>query len=180
MHTPDSLFEALDALGIAHETISHPPLFTVEQSKAMRGAIPGAHTKNLFLKDKKGRLFLVTAVENTQIDLKRLHEVIGGSGRVSFGNPEQLMAHLGVTPGSVTALAVINDKAGAVTMILDARLQAFDRINCHPLVNTMTTGLAWQDLLRFLAHTGHSPTILGIGEAAADTALSEQAAPEAP
>lgn len=180
MHTPDSLFEALGALGIAHETISHPPLFTVEQSKAMRGRIEGAHTKNLFLKDKKGRLFLVTAVENTQIDLKRLHEVIGGSGRVSFGNPEQLMAHLGVTPGSVTALAVINDTAGAVTMILDARLQAFDRINCHPLVNTMTTGLAWWDLLRFLAHTGHPPTILGIGEAAADTALSEQAAPEAP
>jgi Ala-tRNA(Pro) deacylase len=181
VHTPDSLFAALDALGIAHETISHPALFTVEQSKALRGSIPGAHTKNLFLKDKKGKLFLVTAVENTQINLKRLHEVIGGSGRLSFGNPEQLMERLGITPGSVTAFAVINDTACAVTVILDARLQAYGWINCHPLVNTMTTGLAWQDLLRFLASTGHPPTVLAIGEASAEEAsLSEPGASAAP
>jgi len=182
VHTPDSLFAALDALGIAHETISHPALFTVEQSKALRGSIPGAHTKNLFLKDKKGKLFLVTAVENTQIDLKRLHEVIGGTGRLSFGNPEQLMRHLGITPGSVTAFAVINDTARSVTMILDARLQAYELINCHPLVNTMTTGIAWQDLLRFLVSTGHPPTVLAIGEAATaeEASLSEPGAPAAP
>jgi Ala-tRNA(Pro) deacylase len=164
-HSPESLFAAFDAMGIAHETVSHPPLFTVEQSKELRGSIPGAHTKNLFLKDKKGKLFLVTAVENTVIDLKRLHETIGASGRLSFGNPEQLMAHLGVEPGSVTAFAVLNDTTGAVTMILDARLSAYARVNCHPLVNTMTTGVSYADLLRFQAATGHAPQVLTIGEA---------------
>jgi Ala-tRNA(Pro) deacylase len=163
-HTPETLFAALDAMGVAHETIEHPPLFTVEESKALRGAIPGAHTKNLFLKDKKGRIFLVTAVESTRIDLKRLHEVIGGSGRLSFGSAEQMMAHLGVTPGSVTAFAAINDEAGAVTMILDRRLSDYARINCHPLVNTMTTGVSHADLLRFLAAVGHPPQIVAIGE----------------
>jgi Ala-tRNA(Pro) deacylase len=166
-HTPDSLFAAFDALGIRHETVSHPPLFTVEQSKALRGSIDGAHTKNLFLKDKKGRLFLVTAVENTVIDLKRLHEIIGGNGRLSFGSPEQMQEHLGVTPGAVTAFGVINDTAGAVTMIVDERLMAFDRINGHPLVNTMTTGIGRDDLLTFLASVGHEPRILKVGEAPA-------------
>jgi Ala-tRNA(Pro) deacylase len=164
-HTSETLFAALDAMGIAHETIHHPPLFTVEQSKELRGEIPGAHTKNLFLKDKKGKLFLVTAVESTQIDLKRLHEVIGGSGRLSFGNAEQLMQHLGVTPGSVTAFAAINDTAGVVTMILDERLKAYDRINGHPLVNTMTTGVSFADLLRFLEATGHKARLMKVGEA---------------
>jgi Ala-tRNA(Pro) deacylase len=163
-HTPDTLFAALASMGIEQETISHPPLFTVEQSKQLRGAIPGAHTKNLFLKDKKGKLFLVTAVESTAIDLKRLHEIIGGSGRLSFGSADQLLAHLGVTPGSVTAFAVINDTAGAVTMILDERLEACGRINCHPLVNTMTTGVSYADLLAFLAATGHAPQVLRVGE----------------
>ncbi len=166
-HTPESLFAALDAMGIAHETVSHPALYTVEQSKELRGSIPGAHTKNLFLKDKKGRLFLVTAVENTAIDLKRLHEVIGASGRLSFGNAEQMMAHLGVTPGSVTAFGVINDTAGAVTMVLDKRLTEYQRINCHPLVNTMTTGVSLTHLIAFLEKTGHKPEILRIGEPAA-------------
>jgi Ala-tRNA(Pro) deacylase len=165
-HSPESLLKLFDELGIRHETIHHPPLFTVEQSKEMRGEIPGAHTKNLFLKDKKGKLFLVTAVENTVIDLKRIHETISGSGRVSFGSADQLMAHLGVAPGSVTAFAVANDRAGDVTMIIDARLAAFDRVNCHPLVNTMTTGVSYADLLRFLAHVGHAPLVLAVGEAA--------------
>jgi Ala-tRNA(Pro) deacylase len=164
-HTPESLFAAFDSMGIAHETIHHPALFTVEQSKELRGEIPGAHTKNLFLKDKKGKLFLVTAVENTQIDLKRLHEVIGGSGRLSFGSAEQMMEHLGVTPGSVTAFAVINDEPRNVTMILDERLMAFERINGHPLVNTMTTGVSYSDLLRFLETVGHKPQVMKVGEA---------------
>ena len=163
-HTRDSLLAFLDTLGIRHETIEHPALFTVEQSKELRGEIPGAHTKNLFLKDKKGRLFLVTAVENTVIDLKRLHEVIGGSGRLSFGSADQLMEHLGVAPGSVTAFGVINDERGQVAMILDERLQAYERINCHPLVNTATTGLSYADLLRFLEATGHRPQVLKVGE----------------
>lgn len=164
-HSPDSLLKLFDELDIRHETIRHPPLFTVEQSKELRGEIPGAHTKNLFLKDKKGKLFLVTAVENTVIDLKRIHETIGGSGRVSFGSADQLITHLGVAPGSVTAFAVANDREGEVTMIIDARLAAFDRVNCHPLVNTMTTGVSYADLLRFLVHVGHAPLVLTIGEA---------------
>jgi Ala-tRNA(Pro) deacylase len=165
-HTPETLLAAFDSMGIVHETIHHPALFTVEQSKELRGEIIGAHTKNLFLKDKKGKLFLVTAVESTQIDLKRLHDVVGGSGRLSFGNAEQMLEHLGVTPGSVTAFAVINDTAGRVTMILDERLKAYDRINGHPLVNTMTTGVSWADLLRFLEVTGHKPQVLKVGEGA--------------
>jgi Ala-tRNA(Pro) deacylase len=164
-HTSDTLLAALDAMGIAHETVSHPPLFTVDESRQLRGAIPGAHTKNLFLKDKKGKLFLVTAVENTVIDLKRLHEIIGGSGRLSFGNADQLMACLGVTPGSVTAFGAINDTAGAVSVILDARLSAYGRVNGHPLVNTMTTGIAYADLVQFLTATGHVPQVLTLGEA---------------
>jgi Ala-tRNA(Pro) deacylase len=163
-HTPDSLLAFLDTLGIQHQTVQHLPLFTVEQSKQLRGEIPGAHTKNLFLKDKKGRLFLVTAVENTVIDLKRLHEVIGGSGRLSFGSAEQLMEHLGVAPGSVTAFGVINDARGLVTMILDERLTAYERINCHPLVNTATTGLSLGDLKRFLTATGHEPQVMKVGD----------------
>jgi Ala-tRNA(Pro) deacylase len=164
-HTPASLLAALDGMGIPHTTITHQAVFTVEESKALRGEIPGAHTKNLFLKDKKGKLFLVTAVENTQIDLKRLHEVIGGNGRVSFGNAEQMQQYLGVTPGSVTAFAVINDAAGEVTMILDERLATFERINGHPLINTMTTGVSYKDLLRFLEAVGHKPQVLKVGEA---------------
>jgi Ala-tRNA(Pro) deacylase len=163
--SPEELLVTLDQMGVPHQTVNHPPLFTVEESKAHRGEIPGAHTKNLFLKDKKGRLFLVTAVEDTQIDLKRLHEVIGGSGRVSFGTAEQMMAHLGVTPGSVTAFAAINDREQLVTTILDRRLAEYARINCHPLINTMTTGVSYADLLRFLEGVGHKATILDIGEA---------------
>jgi Ala-tRNA(Pro) deacylase len=165
-HTPDSLFSALDVMGITHQTIQHEALFTVEQSKALRGEIVGAHTKNLFLKDKKGKLFLVTAVENTQIDLKRLHEIIGGSGRLSFGSADQMLEYLGVTPGSVTAFAVINDADYQVTMILDERLKDYDRINCHPLINTMTTGLSFDDLMVFLKSVKHVPHILKIGERA--------------
>jgi Ala-tRNA(Pro) deacylase len=164
-HTPESLLATFDALSIPHTTITHQAVFTVEESKALRGEIHGAHTKNLFLKDKKGKLFLVTAVENTQIDLKRLHEVIGGTGRLSFGSGEQMQEHLGVTPGSVTAFAVVNDTAGAVTMILDERLASYERINGHPLINTMTTGVSYADLLRFLESTGHKPQVLKVGEA---------------
>ncbi len=163
--TPDNLLAAFDALNIPHVTVMHPPLFTVEQSKLLRGELPGAHTKNLFLKDKKGKLFLITAVENTVIDLKRLHETIGGSGRLSFGSAEQMMEHLGVTPGSVTAFAVINDTACQVTMILDERLKTYEQINGHPLVNTMTTGISYADLVRFLNSTGHGPQVLKVGEA---------------
>lgn len=161
---PDDLFACLAGLGITVSTIHHEAVFTVEESASVRGRIPGSHSKNLFLKDKKGRLFLVSARENARIDLKRLHEVVGASGRLSFGSSEQLMAALGVTPGSVTAFAVFNDRAGAVTMVLDAGLVASERLNFHPLVNTMTCGIDREDMLAFLRSTGHDPLIVSLPE----------------
>jgi Ala-tRNA(Pro) deacylase len=152
----------LTGLGIAVDTVEHPPLFTVEQSRALRGEIPGAHTKNLFLKDKKGALFLVTAEEDAAIDLKHIHHRIGASGRVSFGNPTLLMDVLGVPAGAVTPFGAMNDTAGRVTVVLDAALAAKALINCHPLENTATTTIAAADLLAFLAATGHEARIVAV------------------
>lgn len=156
---PADLFAKLHSLGIATETHRHEAVYTVEQSRAVTDAIPGAHSKNLFLKDRKGRLFLVVARHETQIDLKRLHEAIGASGRLSFGSADLLRAVLGVEPGSVTPFAVLNDGELRVTVILDETLVAHDRLNFHPLVNTMTTGIATDDLMAFLKATGHEPIV---------------------
>jgi Ala-tRNA(Pro) deacylase len=155
MHTPDQLFARLDALGIAHRTVTHPPVFTVEEAKALRGTLPGAHIKNLFLRNKKEEMWLVVALEDRQVDLKRLGEVLG-AGRLSFGSPERLGRHLGVEPGSVTPLSLINDAAHVVRLALDRAIEG-DLVNVHPLVNTMTTAMAAADLLRFFAATGHAP-----------------------
>jgi Ala-tRNA(Pro) deacylase len=157
--TPDELFAALDRLGIAHSTVTHPPLFTVEESQSLRGAIPGGHTKNLFLKDKKGALFLVTALEDAKIELKSLHRRLGASGRFSFGSADALFEALGVIPGAVTPFGAINDTSGRVTVILDEALMRHAVINAHPLVNTMTTSVVRDDLVRFLESTGHKPRI---------------------
>ena len=162
--TPDDLFACLDRLGIAHQTVTHPPLFTVEESQALRGQIPGGHTKNLFLKDKKGALYLVSALEDAAINLKSLHRRIGASGRFSFGSADQLRAALGVEPGAVTPLAALNDTGNLVTIVLDQALMTHKVINCHPLHNTMTTSLARDDLVRFLAATGHPPRIEAVAE----------------
>jgi len=157
--TPDQLFAFLDSLGIPHSTVSHPPLFTVEQSQSLRGTIPGGHTKNLFLRDKKQAVYLVTALEDAAIDLKGLHRVLGASGRFSFGSADLMLELLGVTPGSVTAFGAINDTEARVTVVLDAALMEHAIINAHPLTNTMTTSLAREDLVRFLEATGHMPRI---------------------
>lgn len=157
--TPDQLFAFLDRLGIAHPTVTHPPLFTVEQSQALRGQIPGGHTKNLFLRDKKQAVYLVTAPEDAVIDLKGLHRLLGATGRFSFGSTELLQELLGVAPGSVTPFGVINDREARVTMVLDAALMEYAVINAHPLTNTMTTSIAREDLVRFLEATGHPPRI---------------------
>ena len=162
--TPDDLFAFLDRLGIAHPTVRHPPLFTVEESQALRGQIPGGHTKNLFLKDKKGALYLVTALEDAAIELKSLHRRLGASGRFSFGSAEQLRETLGVEPGAVTPLAAMNDTGNLVTVVLDRALMAHNVINCHPLRNTMTTSLARDDLVKFLEATGHRPRIEVVAE----------------
>jgi Ala-tRNA(Pro) deacylase len=160
--TPDDLFAFLDKLGIAHTTVTHAPLFTVEESQALRGTIPGAHTKNLFLRDKKGALFLVTALENAAIELKSLHRLLGASGRFSFGSAELMRTTLGIEPGAVTPFAAINDTERLVKVVLDAALMRHETINCHPLVNTMTTTIARADLVRFLEATGHPPVIAAV------------------
>ena len=160
--TPAELFLYLDGLGIKIATISHPPLFTVADSQALRGEIPGGHTKNLFLKDKKDNFFLVTVQEEAEVDLKQIHHLIGASGRVSFGKPEALMEHLGVIPGAVTAFGLINDEKGVVKFVVDSTLMEHAVINAHPLTNEATTSIAAEDLLRFARATGHEPAILKV------------------
>ena len=177
--TPADLFAHLDELGIATETFEHAPVFTVAESRGVKAAIPGGHSKNLFLKDRKDRLFLVVARDETRIDLKRLHEAIGASGRLSFGSADLLRETLGVEPGSVTPFALINDTARRVAVILDAELMAFERVNFHPLVNSMTTTIARGDLLAFLRATGHDPQVLRLPEPAAESAQSAQSLPRA-
>jgi Ala-tRNA(Pro) deacylase len=161
--TPNDLFAFLDRLGIVHRTVEHPALFTVEQSQALRGRIPGGHSKNLFLKDKKGALFLVVALEDTPIALKTLHHRLG-AGRFSFGPPDLLLATLGVTPGAVTPFGVMNDAERRVSVVLDAAMMDHTSLNFHPLVNTMTTSIGRDDLLRFLAATGHAARIEQISD----------------
>ncbi|MDQ8732857.1 YbaK/EbsC family protein [Bradyrhizobium sp. LHD-71] len=167
--SPQDLLAFLDRLGIRHQTASHAPLFTVADSQSLRGQIAGGHTKNLFLKDKPGSLFLIVADEEARIDLKSIHRRIDAR-RLSFGSAALLMQHLGVQPGSVTPFAAINDPSGAVSVVLDQTLMAHQVLNFHPLTNTMTTSIAAQDLLKFLRATGHEPRVLSLSEAAEATA----------
>ena len=159
--TPDDLFAFLDQLGIAHSTVTHPPLFTVDQSRALRGTIPGGHTKNLFLRDKKGALYLVVALEDARIDLKSVHHRLG-AGRFSFGAADLLHETLGVAPGAVTPFGVINDTAGRVAVVLDAAMMEHDPLNYHPLANDRTSAVAPANLLRFIAACGHTPRIIDL------------------
>lgn len=159
INIPDQLFAYLDGLGIAHQTVRHPPLFTVEQSRALRGQIPGGHTKNLFLRDRKYTLTLVVALEDAEIDLKSLHRRLGAAGRFSFGSADLLRETWGVEPGAVTPFGAINDTEGRVNVVLDAAMMEHETLNYHPLVNTMTTSIARDDLVKFLQATGHMPRI---------------------
>ena len=156
------LFARLDSLGIATTTVEHDAVFTVAESDAVERDMPGGHTKNLFLKDAKGLLFLVVAEAHSAIDLKSLHRLIG-CGRFSFGKAELLLSVLGVPPGSVTAFSLINDRNCQVSVIIDAALMRHDTINCHPLVNTATTNIARDDLIKFMRTTGHEPKIIDLG-----------------
>ena len=162
--TPDDLFALLARLGIETVTVEHPPLFSVEESRGLRGEIPGAHTKNLFLVDRKDRLFLVSADESTEIDLKRLHHRIGASGRLSFGKAEIMREALGITPGSVTPFAAMNDSEKRVSVVVDKALLAQDPLNFHPLVNTRTTRISAANLVRFLEAVDHAPLIVDVSE----------------
>jgi Ala-tRNA(Pro) deacylase len=158
--SPDHLIEFLKALGVAVDLVDHPPVHTVAEARALRGAIPGGHTKNLFVHDKKGALYLLVALEDAVIDLKRLPMLIGASGRLSFGSAELLAETWGVSPGSVTPFGAINDKAGRVRVVLEKTMMELERLNFHPLTNTQTIGLASAELVRFLRSTGHEPDII--------------------
>ena len=162
--SPEDLLAFLADLGVPTSTVEHPPLFTVEDSRALRGDISGGHTKNLFVKDRKGRLFLLVLAEDTVVDLKRVHEKIGAQGRVSFGSAELLEEVWGVTPGAVTPFGAINDKAGKVSVVLDKTMMGHERLNFHPLVNTRSTALRSVDLVKFLRATGHEPLVVALGE----------------
>ena len=160
--TREDLLHYLESLGIMAATVDHPPVFTVDEAQTLRGAIAGAHSKNLFLKDKKGALFLVVAREDAVIDLKHLHGRIGASGRLSFGQPDLLMEKLGVEPGSVTPFGLMNDQPPSLRVILEQELVAADTVNFHPLTNTATTSLASADLLAFIRATGHEPEVVDL------------------
>ena len=164
--TPEELFAYLDRLGIVHSTVSHPPLFTVEESQSLRGKIAGGHNKNLFLKDRYGALYLVVLLEDARINLKTLPGILD-CGRISFGSGDLLREVLGVEPGSVTPFALINDKEHRVIPVLDAAMMQHEILNYHPLVNTMTTSIARDDLLKFVQSTGHAPLIRPVSDGAA-------------
>jgi Ala-tRNA(Pro) deacylase len=159
MKTKADLLAFLDATGIAYATHEHAAVFRVGEGEEIKAAIPGAHTKNLFLKDAKGQLWLISAEDRSVIDLKRLPAVIG-SARLSFGNEALMAEALGVTPGSVTAFALINDAARRVRFVLDRALAEAAVVNFHPLTNTATTGVGQAGFRRFLDAIGVAPQIV--------------------
>lgn len=160
-----ALFARLDALGVAHTTFHHPPVFTVEESRVHCGHVPGTHTKNLFLKDRDDQLWLVVARESLRIDLKALARQMDVS-RFSFGAADLLVDVLGVVPGSVTPFSVINDHDRRVRVVLDEGMLASNPLNFHPLRNDMTTAVSADGLLRFLRDSGHDPLIVTLPERA--------------
>jgi Ala-tRNA(Pro) deacylase len=162
--TRQDLFARLAQLGIETRTVEHAPVFTVAESSVLERSLPGGHTKNLFLKDRKDRLFLVIALGHAKIELKALHKTLGCE-RLSFGRPDLLMEVLGVPPGSVTPFALINDATSRVTVILDADMMRCERLNYHPLANTATTNIARDDLLTFIRSCGHEPRIVAVASA---------------
>jgi len=155
----DDLFSLLDELGIDHSTTNHKPVFTVEESQEIKASMPGAHTKNLFLKDKGGNFFLICAESHAQIKVNKLHPHLGCK-RLSFGKAEYLMEHLGVPPGSVCLFAVMNDKDANVRLIIDQTLADAGIVNFHPLLNDATTAISSADMVKFAKATGHDPLIM--------------------
>ncbi len=161
--TPEALLARLDSLGIATRTVRHPAVYTVEQARQHRLDMVGGFSKNLFVRNKKGRMWLLVLEEGRQVDLKTLARRVG-AGRFSFASRERLQRYLGLEPGSVTPFGVINDHEGAVTVVVDQGLLALAPLHFHPLTNTMTTAIAPRDLLRFLAETGHEPQRIDLDE----------------
>ncbi len=159
LYTPEKLLKALDDLGLKTSTLRHEAVFRVGEGDDIKSALPGAHTKNLFLKDDKGQLWLISAEQHTTINLKTLPKVIG-SGRLSFGSPERLFDALGVVPGSVTALGLINDPDQKVRFLLDKALADAEIVNFHPLTNTATTALSQADFRAFLSSLGRELVVV--------------------
>ena len=158
---PADVLTRLTELGIEASTHEHPALFTVEQSKEMRGDLPGGHCKNLFLRDRKSRMWLVVCREDLRIDLKALGLKIGAD-RLSFGSADRLMRVLGVIPGAVSPLALINDTDHQVTVILDKAMLVLTPLNYHPISNAMTTAIAPEDLVVFIRSCGHEPMVVDL------------------
>lgn len=154
-----SLLAHLADLGIAAHTVTHRPVFTVAESKFLRGQLPGGHCKSLFVRDKRGGLWLIVADEDTRVDLNGLARRLG-AGRFSFASPEAMWARLGVRPGSVTPFGLINDRPPSVSVVLEARMMRQAPLHYHPLVNHMTTAIAPADLVRFIEAGGHRPQIV--------------------
>ncbi|CTQ46136.1 prolyl-tRNA synthetase associated domain-containing protein [Roseibium aggregatum] len=170
--TRDDLLAYFEELGIPVTTVDHEPVFTVAESGDLHDRIPGGHTKNLFVKDKKGRLFLIVALHDAEIDLKKVHQIIGAQGRVSFGNADLLMEVLGVEPGSVTPFSLINDReAQRVTPVFDAAMMQHEVLNYHPLKNNATTAISAADLLKFASACGHTAQVLAVSEEAKASGL---------
>ncbi|HUF56993.1 MAG TPA: prolyl-tRNA synthetase associated domain-containing protein [Thermohalobaculum sp.] len=149
----------LEANGIGWRHHTHPALHTVEESRALRGQLPGAHVKNMFMKDTKGRIVLATCLEDRQIRIRDLEREIGARG-LSFGKPELLWEVLGVRPGAVTPFGLMNDREHRVEVVLDRALEGQAVVNAHPLHNEATTAISWDGLMRFLALTGHAPRLV--------------------
>ena len=159
---PDCLLGKLAELGIESATISHPEVFTVDEARKHRAGLPGAFTKNLFVRDKKGVMWLIVAIESQVVDLRAVAQSLGHK-RFSFGSPQRLMHYLGVIPGSVSPFGLLNDGGGHVSLAMDERLSDFGVWNFHPLVNSMTTTLKKEDMLRFLAAIDHNPSWVKLG-----------------
>lgn len=159
----DALLQRLTEFGIEHATVRHTPVFTVEEARAQRNGSGGAHSKNLLLRNKKGRMWLLTCLEDRCVDLRQLADVLG-AGRFSFASPRRLMAYLGITPGAVTPFGLINDITGAVQLVLDGALLGMSPLHFHPLDNSMTTAIRPDDLMRFLESIDHSPQVLSLWE----------------
>jgi Ala-tRNA(Pro) deacylase len=162
--TSDELLKHLESNGISAETFEHPPVHTVEESRQLRGNIPGIHTKNLFLRDGKKNYFLFVTDESAAVHLKSVARKISARGGLSFGLPEAMMELLGIEPGSVSLLALINDTDNKVTVALDEQLLRASPINCHPLTNTRTTSLSKEGIAAFLASIGHTPLYVSLDE----------------
>jgi Ala-tRNA(Pro) deacylase len=159
------LYGRLAELGIKISTVPYPAHRTVEEGKALRGDMAGQFTKNLLLKDKKGRLFLIVAHEDRAVDLKSLHTRIGASGRLGFAQPDLMRDALGVEPGALTPLALVNDRASVITVVIDEELMHADQLNFHPLVNIESAGIRPQDLLTFITSCGREAILASLDEA---------------